>query len=91
MSNSHLLSAVTSYEPTLASLGALVADVEAALHLVDAHPDRLAEAWEAWATLEQAYALATDRCASPADDEYAHMIDASRNVLLAFAESLRFD
>lgn len=89
MSNSHLLSAVTSYEPTLASLGALVADVEAALHLVDAPPDRLAEAWEAWATLEQAYALATDRRANPADDEYAHMIDASRNVLLAFAESLR--
>lgn len=89
MSNSHLRLVITSYEPTLASLGSLVADVEAALHLVDAPPGRLAEAWDAWATLEQAYAAATDRCASPADDEYAHMIDASRNALIAFAESLR--
>lgn len=65
-----------------------MAAVEAALHQVDAPPDRLAEAWDAWGILEQAYAVATDRCASPADSEYAHMIKASRNTLMAFAESL---
>lgn len=43
----------------------------------------------AFALNQHTYALATDRCASPADDEYAHMIDASRNALFAFAESLR--
>jgi hypothetical protein len=89
VSHSHLRSAIMSYEPTLASLGALVAEVEAALHLVDAPPERLAQAWDAWTTLEQAYAVATDRCANPADDEYAHLIEASRNALIAFAESLR--